>query len=155
MATAASAAAIVIIKMVKKTPSNFPGHKYLLNTIKFMFTLFNISSIAISMVMRFRRVNIPYVPMKNRAVLKNKIWLIGIPFIKLLPHPLRRRGPFGHSLYFDYTVFSLCVGFCRNVSFIFLWLCLTCSLLMSRRFHSDHDASDHGSQQQNADRFKW
>src|SRR5437762_7628505 len=73
IATAASAAAMVIIKMTKKIPSSLSGYKYLLNTTKLMFTLFKISSIAISMVIILRRVNNPYIPMKNKAVLTNKI----------------------------------------------------------------------------------
>jgi len=40
IATAASAAAIVIIKTVKKIPSRLPGCKYLLKATKLMFTLF-------------------------------------------------------------------------------------------------------------------
>src|SRR5215472_18406676 len=81
IATAASAAAIVMIKMVKKIPSSFSGYRYLLNTTKLMFTLFNISSIAISMVIILRRVNNPYMPIKNKAVLTNKICDIGISLI--------------------------------------------------------------------------
>lgn len=81
IATAASAAAIVIIKMVKKTPFSRSGYKYLLNATKFIFTLFNINSMLIRIVMRFLLVNIPYMPIKKRAVLNNKIWLNGISFI--------------------------------------------------------------------------
>ena len=76
IATAASAAAIVMMKMVKKMPSSLSGYKYLLNATKLMFTLFSISSIDISIVIRFLRVNNPYMPIKNRAVLTNKIWLV-------------------------------------------------------------------------------
>src|SRR5436190_11561505 len=75
IATAASAAAIVIINMVKKMPSSLSGHKYLLNTTKFIFTLFSISSTDISIVIMLRRVNKPYMPIKNNAVLTNNIWL--------------------------------------------------------------------------------
>ena len=39
MATAASAAAMAIIKMVKKNPSSLFGHKYLLNAIKLVHTI--------------------------------------------------------------------------------------------------------------------
>jgi hypothetical protein len=74
IATAASAAAIAIIKSEKNSPSIWFGHKYLLNAMKFRFTLFNISSILISIVIRFLLVRKPYTPMKKRAVLKNKIW---------------------------------------------------------------------------------
>ena len=74
MATAASAAAMAIINMVKNTPSSLSGHRYLLNAIKFRFTLFNINSTLISMVIKFLRVKKPYTPIKNSAVLMNKIW---------------------------------------------------------------------------------
>jgi hypothetical protein len=77
IATAASAAAIVMIKMVKKIPSSFPGYKNLLKATKLMLTLFRISSTAISILIMFLRVNNPYMPIKNRAVLTNKIWVIG------------------------------------------------------------------------------
>ena len=40
IATAASAAAMVIIKMVKNIPFSLSGYKYLLNATKLMFTLF-------------------------------------------------------------------------------------------------------------------
>src|SRR6476646_1600000 len=86
MATAASAAAIVMIKMVKKIPSSFSGYRYLLNTTKLIFTLLRISSIAISMVIMFRRVNNPYIPIKNKAVLTNKICEIGTSLMFLLFH---------------------------------------------------------------------
>ena len=78
IATAASAAAIVIINMVKKMPSSLSGYKYLLNTTKLMFTLFSISSIDISIVIMLRRVNKPYMPMKNSAVLTNNMFDNGI-----------------------------------------------------------------------------
>src|SRR5580765_7433648 len=81
MAVAASAAAMVITNMAKNTPSSFPGYRYLLNATKLMLTLFRINSTAISMVIIFRRVNNPYMPMKNKAVLTNKIWVIVIWFI--------------------------------------------------------------------------
>jgi hypothetical protein len=81
MATAASAAAMAIMKMVKNIPSNLSGYRYLLNATKLMFTLFNISSIDINMVIRLRRVNNPYMPMKNNAVLTNKIWVNGTELI--------------------------------------------------------------------------
>jgi len=73
MATAASAAAMAIINMVKNSPSILFGHKYLLNAMKLRFTLFNINSILISIVIRFLRVKKPYTPIKNRAALINKI----------------------------------------------------------------------------------
>src|SRR6185436_2637026 len=88
MAIAASAAAIVIINMVKKMPSSFSGYRYLLNTTKFIFTLFNISSTDISMVIMLRRVNKPYMPMKNSAVLTNKIFDIGMPSINFIQRVL-------------------------------------------------------------------
>src|SRR6266404_6549205 len=81
IATAASAAAMVMIKMVKKMPSSLSGYRYLLNTTKFMFTLFKISSMAMSMVIILRRVNNPYIPIKKRAVLTNKICDIGTSLI--------------------------------------------------------------------------
>ena len=71
MATAASAAAIAMIKMVKKSPSILFGQRYLLKAIKFRFTLFNISSMLISMVTRFLLVKKPNTPMKNSAALMN------------------------------------------------------------------------------------
>src|SRR6185436_19459817 len=83
IATAASAAAIVIINMVKKMPSSLSGYRYLLNTTKFMFTLFSINSIDISIVIMLRRVNKPYMPIKNKAVLTNKICDIGMSVINL------------------------------------------------------------------------
>jgi hypothetical protein len=73
IATAASAAAMAIIKMVKNKPSNLSGHRYLLNAIKFRLTLFKISSTLISMVIKFLLVKKPYTPIKNRAVLINNI----------------------------------------------------------------------------------
>src|SRR6187431_1839339 len=83
IATAASAAAIVIINMVKKMPSSLSGYRYLLNTTKFIFTLFNINSIDISIVIMLRRVNKPYIPIKNKAVLTNRICDIGMSVINL------------------------------------------------------------------------
>jgi hypothetical protein len=67
MATAASAAAIVIIKMAKKIPSILSGYRYLLNATKLMFTLFRISSMDMSMVIMFRRVKNPYMPVKKQG----------------------------------------------------------------------------------------
>lgn len=72
MATAASAAAIAIMNMVKKSPSNLFGQRYLLNAIKFKFTLFNISSMLMSMVTKLRLVKKPNTPIKKSAVLMNK-----------------------------------------------------------------------------------
>ena len=83
IATAASAAAIVIINMVKKMPSSLSGYNYLLNTTKFMFTLFKINSIDISIVIMLRRVNRPYMPIKNKAVLTNRKCDIGMSVINL------------------------------------------------------------------------
>lgn len=74
MATAASAAAMAIINMLKNNPSSLWGHKYLLKAMKFRFTLFSISSILISMVMRFLLVRKPNTPIKNSAVLINNKW---------------------------------------------------------------------------------
>lgn len=73
MPTAVSAAAIAIIKMVKNKPSILSGHKYLLKAMKLRFTLFNINSILIKMVIRFLLVKKPYTPIKNKVVLINKI----------------------------------------------------------------------------------
>jgi hypothetical protein len=73
IATAASAAAIAIINKVKNRPSIFPGHRYLLKAMKFRFTLFNISSMLISIVTRFFLVRKPYTPIKKRAVLMNNM----------------------------------------------------------------------------------
>jgi hypothetical protein len=81
MATAASAAAIVIMNMVKKTPSNLSGWRYLLNAMKLMFTLFNINSTAINIVIIFLLVNSPYIPIKKSAVLTNRICVRGISFM--------------------------------------------------------------------------
>src|SRR6187399_186242 len=83
IATAASAAAIVIINMVKKMPSSLSGYRYLINTTKFMFTLFNINSIDISIVIMLRRVNKPYMPIKNKAVLTNRKCDMGMSVINL------------------------------------------------------------------------
>src|SRR5580658_3004574 len=83
MATAASAAAIVIIKIAKNIPLSRPGNKYLLNATKLIFTLFSISSIDISIVIMFLRVNNPYMPIKKRAVLTNRICIKGTLFIVL------------------------------------------------------------------------
>jgi len=37
-----------------------------------------------SMVIKFLLVNKPYMPMKNRAVLRNRIWVKGISFMELI-----------------------------------------------------------------------
>ena len=71
MATAASAAAIAITKIEKNNPSILLGHKYLLNAIKFRFTLFNTSSMLINMVIRFLLVKKPNTPIKKSAALIN------------------------------------------------------------------------------------
>ena len=73
MATAASAAAMVIINIVKKIPDKFCGYKYLLNATKFILTLLSISSSDIKIVIRFLLVKKPYMPIKKRQVLKNNI----------------------------------------------------------------------------------
>jgi hypothetical protein len=73
MATAASAAAMAIIKMVKNNPSRRFGHRYLLNAIKFRLTLFRISSMLINIVIRFLLVKKPYTPIKKSAVLINNM----------------------------------------------------------------------------------
>ena len=78
IANAASAAAMVIIKIAKNTPSNLPGYRYLLKATKLIFTLFRINSMAMSIVIIFRRVNNPYIPMKKRAVLTKRICVIDI-----------------------------------------------------------------------------
>jgi hypothetical protein len=72
IATAASAAAIAITKMVKNNPSILFGHRYLLKAIKFRLTLFSISSILMSMVTRFLLVKKPKTPIKKRAALINR-----------------------------------------------------------------------------------
>ena len=59
IATAASAAAMVIMKMVKNIPSSLCGKRNLLKAMKLMFTLFRISSTDISMVIMFRLVKKP------------------------------------------------------------------------------------------------
>jgi hypothetical protein len=84
MATAASAAAMVIINKEKNKPSNLSGNKYLLNATKLIFTLFNMSSMDMSIVIKFLLVNNPYIPMKNNAVLTNRIWVKGISFMVLI-----------------------------------------------------------------------
>src|SRR3954468_11586907 len=81
MATAAFAAAMVMIKIEKNTPSNLPGYKYLLNATKLILTLFSISSTDINMVIIFLLVNKPYIPIKKRAVLTKRTWLRGTSFI--------------------------------------------------------------------------
>ena len=78
MATAASAAAMVMMKMVKNNPSIFPGYRYLLNATKLMFTLLSMSSTDISMLIRFFLVKKPYMPIKKSKVLKNNICVTGI-----------------------------------------------------------------------------
>jgi hypothetical protein len=59
IATAASAAAIAMINIVKNNPSSLSGHRYLLNAIKFKFTLFNINSTLINIVIKFLLVKKP------------------------------------------------------------------------------------------------
>lgn len=72
IAIAASAAAMAMMNSEKNKPSVLPGYRYLLKMTKLIFTLFNISSIDISMVIIFRRVKNPYTPIKNKAVLTIK-----------------------------------------------------------------------------------
>src|SRR5688500_837363 len=84
LATAASAAAMVMMNMVQKIPSSSSGHRYLLNATKLMFTLFNISSMLMSMVIMFLRVKRPNMPIKNNAVLTNNICSSGTAFILYL-----------------------------------------------------------------------
>src|SRR3954468_4061089 len=81
IATAASAAAMVTINIVKKSPSKLAGYRYLLKAMKLIFTLLSSNSIDINIVIRFLRVNNPYIPIKNRAVLTNKICVSGTSFI--------------------------------------------------------------------------
>ena len=57
------------------------GNKYLLKATKLMLTLFRINSIDISMVIMFLLEKKPYMPMKNSAVLTNKICVSGISCI--------------------------------------------------------------------------
>jgi hypothetical protein len=78
IATAASAAAMVMMNIVKKTPSRLFGYKYLLKATKLMFTLFRISSTDISIVIIFLLVKKPYTPIKNMAVLTKRICDKGI-----------------------------------------------------------------------------
>jgi hypothetical protein len=73
IATAASAAAMAIMKIVKNKPSSLLGHKYLLNAIKFRFTLLSINSTLINIVTRFLLVKKPYTPMKNNVALIKRI----------------------------------------------------------------------------------
>jgi len=84
MAIAASAAAMVMINKEKNKPSNLAGNKYLLNATKLMFTLFNMSSMDMSMVIIFLLVNKPYIPIKNKAVLTKRIWVKGTSFMVLI-----------------------------------------------------------------------
>jgi hypothetical protein len=84
MAIAASAAAMVMINKEKNKPSNLAGNKYLLNATKLIFTLFNMSSMDMSMVIKFLLVNNPYMPMKNKAVLTKRIWVKGTSFMVLI-----------------------------------------------------------------------
>jgi hypothetical protein len=72
IATAASAAATAIIISEKKCPCRLSGYRYLLNATKFMLTEFRISSIDISMVIRFFLVRNPKIPMKNIIVLNTR-----------------------------------------------------------------------------------
>jgi hypothetical protein len=65
-----SAAAMVMIKRVKNTPSSWCGYRYLLKATKLMLMLFRISSIDISMVIMFLREKKPYIPRKNKQELK-------------------------------------------------------------------------------------
>jgi len=37
-----------------------------------------------SIVIKFLLVNKPYIPIKNRAVLRNRIWVKGISFMELI-----------------------------------------------------------------------
>jgi hypothetical protein len=69
MATAASAAAMAIMISVKKCPCKFCGKRYLLKATKLIFTELRISSIDMSIVIRFLRVRKPYIPIKNIRVL--------------------------------------------------------------------------------------
>jgi hypothetical protein len=84
MATAASAAAMVIINKEKNKPSSLSGNKYLLKATKLIFTLLSISSIDINIVIKFLLVNKPYIPIKNRAVLRKSIWVKDTSFIVLI-----------------------------------------------------------------------
>ena len=67
-----SAAAIVIMNSVKKTPSIWLGKRYLLKATKLMLTLFRISSTDISIVIRFLLEKNPNTPRKNSVELKIK-----------------------------------------------------------------------------------
>src|ERR1700755_3027538 len=84
-ATAASAAATVIINREKKTPFSLSGYRYLLKATKLMFTLFRINSMDINIVIRLRLVNKPYMPMKNKAVLTNRICVKGMELMWFFP----------------------------------------------------------------------
>src|SRR4051812_31674548 len=108
IATAASAAAIVIIKMVKKIPSRLPGYRYLLKATKLIFTLFNISSIAISIVIIFLLVKKPYIPMKNNAVLTNKMCVNGISVIFNQFSFFNGRSFYSRAFHGDYNTSNHC-----------------------------------------------
>ncbi len=95
IATAASAAAIVMMKMVKNIPSSFSGYRYLLKATKLILTLFRMSSILISMVIMFLLVKSPYMPMKKSAVLTNNICDSGIDAMLYLLNDFR----FGNNCY--------------------------------------------------------
>jgi hypothetical protein len=69
----------------KEYTIKFLGYRYLLKAIKLMLTLFKISSIAINMVIRFLLVNKPNMPIKNKAVLTNKICSNGTACIIVPP----------------------------------------------------------------------
>jgi hypothetical protein len=64
-ATAASAAASTITKMLKTWPSKFSIPPKRLNAIKLILAEFRISSIPIRMAIAFFRVITPYIPIEN------------------------------------------------------------------------------------------
>ena len=139
MATAASAAAIVMMKMTKKIPSSLSGYKYLLNATKLMFTLFNINSIAINIVIMLRRVNRPYMPMKNKAVLTNRICDRGTSVIVRLSLILLC----GENSF----IFFICEFKCLWYRFFRCFQFHSLGHRTRRSFHCNHNAANHCGQQ--------
>src|SRR5665213_2892620 len=74
--TAASAAASVMIKIANTCPSAEPTSRE--KATRLMFTAFNINSMDIRMMITFRRVTTPMMPIVKSIMPRNKYWLIGI-----------------------------------------------------------------------------
>ena len=66
LATAASAAAIVMMKMANTCPWSIVWGRYRANAMKLRLTAFSISSMDIRMAMAFRRVSAPNTPRLKR-----------------------------------------------------------------------------------------